>query len=782
MCGFVGFTDTGGGRDAARTTAERMLAAVAHRGPDGSSWGHHRGVTFAHCALTFTDPHRGRQPFTSASGATALVLNGEIYNHAELRRTLRAAGVAPRTDSDTEVLVELYERHGLNVLRQVRGMFAFALHDARTGTTVLARDPMGKKPLYYARVPGGIAFASELTALLRHPGVPRTPDVRALAGYLTLQAFCAPGSAVTGVHKVRPGSHVTFTAGTGALEETEYWRPALGPAPAPLSVSISSANGPAPVSSTAGPDSSANGSTSASSTNGSAPDSSVIGPTPISSANGSPPPPPNGRDAAARFEELFRAAVARRVTSIDRRLGVLLSGGLDSSAVAAVAQEMSPDRPVPTFSAAFEQRDFDESDHARTVARHLGTEHHVVRIGGRDLAEVVESEYANADEPLADPSLLPTRLVCRAAREHVRGVLTGDGADELLLGYRYFQAERAIEVLLRVLPAPRLEALARALARALPARTGNLPVGAALGLLARGLRAAPEHRFYLSTAPFGHGEPAGVLRPDVRAEVAGHDPFAEISRLLNGQPGLTGVQRSQLAVVAHFLRDVILTKTDRGGMRSALELRSPFLDLDLVEYGNSLPTSLKLRRLTSKYLLRRVAAGWLPREIVQRTKLGFRAPIGALLRAELRPLLLDTLSAPALDRGGLFDARAVGRLVDDHLSGRRDTSRRLWALLTYQLWFQNLTAGSVAPPGAAFSGTASSLAETAFPSSGASPTLSPDTSPAPFPDTSPALSPDASPLPSPDASPIPFPAPSPTPLPETSSAPDPLPEEIRRAP
>ncbi|MCD7443020.1 asparagine synthase (glutamine-hydrolyzing) [Streptomyces lincolnensis] len=637
MCGFVGFSDTGAGSDDSRATAERMLAAVAHRGPDGSSWCHHRGMTFAHCALTFVDPDGGRQPFVSASGATALVLNGEIYNHEELRRELRATGARLRTGSDTEVLVELYERHGMKVLERVRGMYAFVLHDARTATTSLVRDPMGKKPLYYARVPGGIAFASELTALLRHPDVRATPDVRALAGYLTLQAFCAPDSAVADVRKVRPGSCLEYSE--GRLREVEYWRPRL-------------------------------------------------------TAEGRPP---GRREAAARFEELFRAAVARRVTSTDRRLGVLLSGGLDSSAVAAVAQQLSPHRPVPTFSAGFEAHDFDESAHARAVARHLGTEHHVVRIGGRDLAEVVESEYARADEPLADPSLLPTRIVCRAARAHVRGVLTGDGADELLLGYRYFQAERAIEILLRLMPAPRLEALVRTVVRRLPARSGNLPAAAALGLLARGLRAAPEHRFYLSTAPFGPAELPGLLRPEARAALVGHDPFTEVARLLEGQPQLTGVQRSQLAVVAHFLRDVILTKTDRGGMRSALELRSPFLDLDLVEYGNALPVSLKLRRFTGKYLLRRVAADWLPEDIVRRTKLGFRAPLAALLRGELRPLLLDTLSASALDRGGLFDAGAVRVLADDHLSGRRDTSRKLWALLTYQLWSQALTVHSPSP-------------------------------------------------------------------------------------
>jgi asparagine synthase (glutamine-hydrolysing) len=635
MCGFVGFSDAGAGREDTGATAEHMLAAVAHRGPDGSHRLHHRGVTLAHCALTFTDPDHGTQPFVSASGATALVFNGEIYNHAELRAELRAAGVALRTGSDTEVLVELYELCGTRMLDRLRGMFAFALHDARTGTTVLARDPMGKKPLYYTRVPDGIAFASELTALLRHPAVPRDPDLGALADYLVFQAFCAPASAVRGVLKVRPGSCVTHER--GQVRETEFWRPRL-------TGGTEGRRGPGP------------------------------------------------REAERRFEELFRAAVARRVTSTDRRLGVLLSGGLDSSAVAAVAQQLQPGRPVPTFSAGFVDPDFDESGHALAVARHLGTEHHVVRIGGPDLAGVVESELAHADEPLADPSLLPMRLVCRAARTQVRGALTGDGADELLLGYRYFQAERAIELALRVLPAPRLETLVRQLARTLPARSGNLPAAAALGLLAKGLRAAPEHRFYLSTAPFAPGELPRLLTPEAGAELAGHDPFAEVARLLRDQPGLSQVQLSQLAVTAHFLRDVILTKTDRGGMRSALELRSPFLDLDLVEYVNSLPTELKLRRFTGKFLLRRVAADWLPPAVVRRTKLGFRAPMAALLRGELRPLLLDTLSTAALRRGGLFDAGAVRLLVDDHLGGRRDTSRKLWALLVYQLWAENLTA------------------------------------------------------------------------------------------
>ncbi|WP_336320218.1 asparagine synthase (glutamine-hydrolyzing) [Streptomyces lavendofoliae] len=637
MCGFVGFSDRDGGADASRATAGRMLAAVAHRGTDGSGWCHHRGITLAHCALTFVDPDRARQPFLSGSGLVSVVFNGEIYNHAALRRELRASGAALRTESDTEVLVELYERHGMRMLGRLRGMYAFALHDARTGTTVLARDPMGKKPLYYARVPQGVAFASELAPLLHHPDVPRTPDPRAVADYLVLQAFPAPGSAVAGVRKVRPGCFVRHE--DGVLTEVEHWRPASPGLAARTGV----------------------------------------------------------REAEARFTALFRSAVERRVLSTGRPLGVLLSGGLDSSAVAAVAQDVSPHGPVPTFSAGFADPDFDESAHALLVARHLGTEHHVVRIGGRDLAEVVESEYGRADEPLADPSLLPTRIVCRAARRRVRGVLTGDGADELLLGYRFFQAERALEALLRVMPADRVEALAGAVARRLPQRSGNLPARAALAQLARGVRAAPEHRFYLATAPFAPARLPALFRPEVAGALAGHDPFAEVARLLEGRAGLSPLERSRLAVVCHFLRDVILTKTDRGGMRSALELRSPFLDVDLVEYVDALPPGLKLRGLTGKYLLRRAAAPWLPRGTVRRTKLGFRAPVAALLRGELRTLLRDTLAPAALDRGGLFDPRAVRVLLDDHLSGRRDTSRGLWALLCYQLWSDGLPAACRTP-------------------------------------------------------------------------------------
>jgi asparagine synthase (glutamine-hydrolysing) len=638
MCGFAGFTGPVGDRDACLDLAGRMLAALTHRGPDGTRVRRHRQVTFAHCALPFVDPARAAQPFVSASGQTALVFNGEIYNHAELRRELTAGGARLSTGCDTEVLAALYERDGMRLLDRVRGMFAFVLHDARRGRLVLARDPFGKKPLYYADTPAGLLFASELSALLAHPGCPRQLDVAALADYLVLQAYPAPASAIAGVAKVRPGTYLEVDLGGAARKETTYWTPRLPATRRRLPLA----------------------------------------------------------EAERELERVLRTAVERRVTSTGDRLGVLLSGGLDSSVVAALAQRMAG-QPVPTFSAGFTDPAFDESSAAATVARHLGTEHHPVRIGPGDLAEVFTGTYGRLDEPLADPSLLPTILVCRQARRHVRGVLTGDGADEVLLGYRYFQAERAIGVLLRVVPPAALDRLPRLL-DPLPVRHGNLPLGSVLRQLARGLREAPERRFYAATAPFGPGQLAGLFRPEAARALADHRPYAELEALGPVLAALPPLERSQLGIVCHFLRDVILTKLDRGAMLNSVEPRSPFLDLDLVEFCATLPAHRKLRGLTGKYLLRRLAARWLPADIAGRRKLGFRAPVGSLLCGQLRPVVQDLLAPSRLDAHGLFDPAAVRRLVDDHLALRQDHARKLWALLCFQIWYDEaLRPGGAAP-------------------------------------------------------------------------------------
>lgn len=618
MCGFAGFSHAGFGVQAGQDLALEMLSALRHRGPDGAAIGRHGAVVLGHCALPFTDPAGGLQPMITASGNTALVFNGEIYNFAELRRELLAAGLTLRTGSDTEVLAELLEREGVGALRRIRGMYAFALHDRRDGRIVLARDPLGKKPLYYFTDGAGLVFASELAALRRHPRCPTGLDHEAVSEYLVLQAFPAPRTVLAGVHKVPPGSYVERAA--GAIRTVTHWRPGL--------------------------------------------------------------PTERDRRSAAEtehgLEAVLRAAVARRLGGPASPFGVLLSGGLDSSVVAALAKQESGRAPA-TFSVGFTDPAFDETDAAAAVSRHLGTEHHHWRLGPADLVDGITTWYDRVDEPLADSSLLPTVLVCQLAGRQVRGVLTGDGADEMLLGYRYFQAERLLGWLDAV-PGPAVARLA-ALLRRLPVQHGNLPATTVARRLGQALGCPPQRRFLLAGAPFAPGEAAKVLTVPAMGR-----PFARVDAAVAGHPELGSLERSQLGIIAHFLSDVILTKVDRASMLASIEARSPFLDEAVVDFCASLPAGRKMHRFTGKHPLRRIAARMLPAATAYGPKTGFRAPIGTLLLGELRPLLLDTLSRQRLGDHGLFRPDAVAHLIGEHLSGRADHARKLWALLCFQIW------------------------------------------------------------------------------------------------
>jgi asparagine synthase (glutamine-hydrolysing) len=627
MCGLIGFTEAPGAPEEARRVAEAMLDAVAHRGPDGRATAVAGGATLGHCRLAFVDAEGGAQPFASASGRCTLAWNGEVYNHAQLRAELRAAGVALRTESDTELVVEMYEREGPSFVRRLRGMFALAIHDARDGRLLLARDPWGKKPLFFFETPGGVAFASELGALLRHPRAPRQVDAHAVLRYLLFGAVPAPDTALGGVHKVRPGSWAEW--GPEGRSETVYWSfPAAGE---PLDLP--------------------------------------------------------GAEVERRVEDALRAAVERRLRSTDHLLGVLLSGGVDSSLVAALAREAGAG-PLPSFSAGFEDASFDETAHALAVARHLGTEHHAIRITGRDLAGVVAGEYGRMDEPLADPSLLPTLLVCREAGRHVRGVLSGDGADELFLGYRFFQAARALQAAERMLPRKLLDALARAADRA-PVRHTNFHFGAVSRMLARAVGEAPERRYYASTSAFAPAEARALFTPEAWRGAAG-DPWAELDAFVALAPGAGALERTQRGMIRHFLQDAILLKVDRGSMLNSVEVRSPFLDVELAGLLARVPAARKMGGRHGKHLLRRIAARHLPREVAWRTKQGFRAPVGRLLMAEARGLLQEALAPGRLAAHGLFRPQAVKALVDGHLAGRRDHTRKLWSLLAFQLWHDGL--------------------------------------------------------------------------------------------
>lgn len=635
MCGFIGFVSREN-ETADMQLAAAMLSVLRHRGPDDARVVRHGELTLGHCALPFTHRRFPIQPFVTATGHTVVVFNGEIYNHHELGRELARHGFRPRTSSDTEVLAELLEREGTAALARIRGMFAFVAHDVREGRTILVRDPLGKKPLYYLQDGhGDVVFASEMSALLRHPACPTQPDPTALADYLVLQAVPAPRSMLTGVRKVSPGTYLEVTG--EVWREKRYWFP----------------------------------------------------------------PPPTGhvslrspRAAEEGLEMVLREAVGARLDGSDRQ-AVLLSGGLDSSMVAALLTEITG-RPPVAFSIGFTDHSFDESPAAALVARHLDSEHHHLRLSPRDLADGVLRWYDRVDEPLADPSLLPTTLAFELAGRHVRTLQTGDGADEILLGYRYFQAERVLGLIDRAVPTAVTHRLPGMLAR-LPVRHGNLPLTAVARQLGRALDAPPERRFYLSTAPVLPSALRRLLTGPVTA-----DPFRDLDHVAETADGLDALARSQAGIITHFLRDVILTKLDRSSMLSSVEARSPFLDEAVVGYCAQLPRHLKLRRFTGKYLLRRLASRRLPNSIAYGVKRGFRAPIATLLTGELRPFLLDTLSPRRLDRHGLLRPEAVAEMSREHLTGQADHARALWALLCFQIWHDTVsstvTAGRPSAP------------------------------------------------------------------------------------
>lgn len=622
-----------------------MLLAVAHRGPEGMSTLAWKGVVLGHCQLSFVDHALGRQPMISCSQRSAIVFNGEIYNYKTLRRRLIAEGIEFRTGSDTEVVLAMYERYGLDALKQLHGMFAVAIWDSNTKELILARDPFGKKPLYYFEGADGIVFASELHALLPHPTCPTSISHRGLADYLMLRVCPTPDSMIEGIRKVPAGGALRFH--NRRCEVSQPWMP---PPLAPRERQGHRVDG--------------------------------------AFAAGSP------AALTDRFGKLVRLAVTRRLSTTDLEFGVLLSGGIDSAVIAALAVRHSS-RKLKTFSIGFERdRVHDETPSARLVADHLGTNHQAIWLPASGLGDLVARAYGQLDEPIADPSFLPTYLVCAEARRHVRGVLTGDGADELLLGYRFFQVEQTLDVLERVAPGVAVP-IVKLLARATASAEAHRPARYALGLLARGLDGDPGYRFYAGHAPFAVEELRDVLSMDVCDGLSNWVPFAHLRTFFAERDEFSALERAQASVIFHFLRDVILTKVDRASMRHALEVRCPFLDTDLVHFASELPLSLKLRGLTSKYILRDLAARYLPRCVVRRSKQGFRSPVGSLLSGQLRPLAEDMLAPSELDKHQLFNAGYVQRILKEHVDRRRDRSRQLWTLLCFQLWWHaHATAGS----------------------------------------------------------------------------------------
>jgi asparagine synthase (glutamine-hydrolysing) len=618
MCGILGFVNPAG-QAADRAIIERMTATLAHRGPDGEGFYCVGPAALGHRRLSIIDVAGGAQPMSNEDDSIWITYNGELYNEPELRKELEAKGHRYRTLCDTESLVHLYEEEGIEFARRLNGMFAAAIWDAARGRLVLVRDRMGQKPLYYAALPGGgLAFGSEPKAVLAHPSVGRTLEHASLVRYLFYEYIPAPFSIWRSLHKLPRGHALCWER--GSFRVWRYWNP--------------------PV---------------------------------------SHPDEFDFEAASERFWSELRDSVARHRRS-DVPIGVFLSGGIDSSSVAAALCEVEPARNVRTFSIGFEDPSFDESGHARVVADHLGTDHHEQTFSVETVYQLLPQVASWLDEPFGDASILPTHLLSRFARGEVKVVLGGDGADELLAGYPTFAAERVAGIFRR-LP-PTAQALAGAAARRLPVDHRNFSFDFKLKQFLRGA-AEPlplAHQRWLGS--FSGAEISRLLVDgdpiDIEAE--------HLRRARSLDSSADPLSRSLALYQDTYLPEDILTKVDRASMACGLEVRAPFLDAGLVDFVHSLPPSFKFGRNRTKRLLKRAAARRLPARILARPKKGFGIPVANWLRGPLAPLMNQLLGRLRLEQQGIFRPDQVARRIAEHQSGQQDHRKPLWTLLIFQLW------------------------------------------------------------------------------------------------
>ena len=614
-----------------------MGDVLRHRGPDDAGElvlpGPRIYVALGHKRLSIVDlSAAGKQPMANEDESIWITFNGEIYNYRELRQTLEARGHRFRSASDTEVVIHLYEENGPKCLDELNGMFAFALWDGRRQRLFLARDRTGKKPLHYSNQDGVFIFASEIKSVLQHPAIKRELDVSAVNKYLAYEYVPAPHTMFRGIRKLEPGHYLLYANGNATV--TQYW-------------------------------------------------DAPIEDYPISDRT-------EGQ-YIDELEALINRAVQSRLVA-DVPVGLFVSGGLDSGLVAAMAARAKSN--LECFSIGFEEPSFDESRYARQIASFLGLHHHLKIFNGSEMLALVERLPAIIDEPLADPSILPLYLLSQFAAEQMKVVLSGDGGDELFAGYQTYQAHKLVTVY-DVLPTAIKETI-KAIAFRLPVSHRYLSLDFKLKQFLRGVGVSSEVRFFLWRGAFNNSERRQLLSPEIRAALQRENAYEEIYRYVR-QSGLTKeLERILYLSMKLYLQDNNLVTVDRSSMANGLEVRSPLLDRDVVDFVCRLPMEYKLRHLTTKYILKKTAERYLPRKLVYRKKKGFGVPLAKWLNGELKDLMLARLSRKSIEQEGIFDYPYVKRLIDEQLTKRKDNREPLWTLLVFQIWYDAYMKGNSA--------------------------------------------------------------------------------------
>lgn len=625
MCGICGIANTTDKDAIVRNTLVRMSEKITHRGPDDFGFYVDSHVGLGSRRLSIIDLHTGKQPISDEDQNLWIVFNGEIYNYKQLRVHLEKLGHRFKTDTDTETILHLYQHYGKDCVHHLNGMFVFAIWNIAEQSLFIARDRMGIKPLYYSKIGNELIFGSELKALLEHPSLNRQVDLMSLNEYLSYEYVPTPKTILRDVYRLQPGHFILFQ--NDQLTIQPYWDISL--------------------------------------------DRSQLR------------PPVNWQEYREQLEELLYECVNMETVS-DVPVGVFLSGGVDSSTIAAIMSQ-NKSSTVSSFSVSFDDPSFDESQYAQLVSEQIGTSHYDLKLDSQMALNLTASIADYMDEPFADSSFVPTFFLSKLASEHVKVVLGGDGGDELFVGYPTYVAHKMIEQYERFLPRYVRSTIVPKALDLMPLSLDNISLDFRLRrfLLGRSVPLQTRHHRWLGA--FIDEQKELLIQQWVKPGVRGS--YLPTYNLHEQYKTLNPMNQLLYTDFKTYLEGDILYKVDRASMAHSLEVRVPLLNYKLVEFVNTLPFELKLKRFTSKFILKKTVANILPDSIINRPKKGFNMPVAKWLKNEFRELLLDTLSSTTLGQHDFFDGTYVTQLINDHMEGHKDNRKELWTLLMFQLWY-----------------------------------------------------------------------------------------------
>ncbi len=627
MCGICGKLNFDKNKDIDKGIIKMMCDTLVHRGPDDAGYYVDKNIGIGMRRLSIIDLNTGHQPISNEDGKIWIVFNGEIYNHKILRSELENRGHRFKTNSDTEAIIHLYEDYGVDCLKHLRGMFAFALWDTERERLFLARDRVGKKPLIYTVVNNSIIFASELKAVIQDNAVKKEINLDALDQYLSFQFVPAPHTIFKGINKLPPASYLLCEKGDISIKR--YWELDFN--------------------------------------------NKLI----MSEKEYS----------EGILNELEEAVKLRMISDVP--LGALLSGGVDSSAIVAIMSRLS-DRPIETFSIGFEEEEYSELKYARIIAERFKTEHHEF-IVKPNIIEILPELAWHYDEPFADKSAVPSYYIAKKSREHIKVVLNGDGGDEAFAGYgRYNQGNNAASLLpsglRRLLIKQTIKNYFKISDRS--KLTSKMIKKIALTLF-------PVSRSIIFPEFFSGREKYNLYNHNTR-EALNSSISNKIGELIEGAEDIKEPIDAMVNIdFRHYLSGDLLVKMDIASMSNSLEARSPFLDYKLLEFSMSIPSNFKIKNNVRKYILKKALSGILPDDILNRNKMGFSIPLIYWFRNELRGFAYNTILDNSEGIKLFFNLSYIKQLLDEHASGRKNHSLRIWSLIIFEMWYRKFAKGNI---------------------------------------------------------------------------------------